>query len=200
MNSSKVWRVALAAWVVMTMGAGTGTALAASYTVDPDHSTVGFKIKHLFSKVSGKFTQYDASFEVDEAQPQGLMARATIKAASIDTGVKQRDKHLIGNEFFDVENHPEIKYQSTGVTVGEDGKLKLDGLITIKGIEKPITMDVELHGVGKDPWGNVRMGLTATGVLNRKDFGINWNEALETGGFLVGDDVEIILEIEGIQQ
>jgi polyisoprenoid-binding protein YceI len=173
---------------------------AGTYKIDAEHTTVSFKIRHLFSKVQGMFTKYEGSFEYDEANLGALKADATIKADSINTQVEQRDKHLRSADFFDVEKFPEITFASNKVTDAKDGKAKLHGILTIHGQKRRVVLDVEVHGVGKDPWGNVRAGLTAGTTINRKDYGLTWNKAVETGGALVGDEVEILLEVEGILQ
>jgi len=129
--------------------------------------------------------------------PQGK-AEAVIQAASIDTNVEERDGHLRSADFFDAEKFPTLTFRSTGVTGVTPESAKLNGLLTIHGVERPVTLDLEIHGAGKDPWGNVRSGFTATVELNRKDFALGWNKVLETGQLLVGETVEVILEIEGI--
>ena len=171
---------------------------AAVYKVDPDHTTVSFKVRHLFSKVQGLFNKFEGTVDYEPGKPETWKTSGTIEAASINTNVPERDKHLRSTDFFDVEKYPTISFKSTKVTNATETNAKLEGLLTIHGVEKPVVLDLEIHGVGKDPWGNVRAGFTATTKINRKDFGLNWNEALETGGVLVGDEIEITLEIEGI--
>lgn len=173
-------------------------AQAATYTVDPDHSTVSFKIRHVFSRVEGQFTKFSGTIDYDPDKPQTWGAAGTIDAASIDTHVEKRDKHLRSEAFFDVEKYPTITFKSTKVEEAAKDHAKLDGEITIHGVTKPITLDVEIHGVGKDPWGNVRAGFTATTKLNRKDFGLTWNQVLETGQLMVGDEVMVTIEAEGV--
>lgn len=133
-------------------------------------------------------------------QPEQWKAEATIQAASIDTRVQDRDNHLRSKDFFDVEHYPTMTFKSTGVTDATTSSAKLHGLLSLHGVEEPVTLDVQIHGVAKDPWGKVRSGVTATTTLNRKEFGLTWNKVLETGQLLVGEDVEIVLEIEGIAQ
>ena len=171
---------------------------AAVYKVDPDHTTVSFKVRHLFSKVQGLFNKFEGTVDYEPGKPETWKTNGTIEAASINTNVPERDKHLRSADFFDVEKYPAISFKSTKVANATETNAKLEGLLTIHGVEKPVVLDLEIHGVGKDPWGNVRAGFTATTKINRKDFGLNWNEALETGGVLVGDEIEIVLEIEGI--
>ena len=176
------------------------SASAATYKIDPDHTTVGFKIRHLLSNVQGRFNHFDGTFDYDPEKPDTWKTTATIQAASIDTNVAPRDKHLRSADFFDVEKFPTLTFTSTGVTEVTATGAKLSGLLTLHGIEKPVVLDLEIHGVAKDPWGNVKAGFTATMKINRKDFGLTWNQALETGQFLVGDEANITLEVEGILQ
>ena len=175
-------------------------AWATTYKIDTDHSTVGFKIRHLFSNVQGSFDQYEGSFIYVPGHPEQWTATATIQTASINTKVEQRDKHLRSKDFFEVETYPAMTFKSTGVTDATATSAKLHGTITLHGVEKPVVLDLTIHGEGKDPWGNVRSGFTATTTINRKDFGLTWNKVLETGQLFVGEEVEIILEIEGVAQ
>ena len=175
------------------------SAWAATYKIDLDHSTVTFKIRHLFSNVVGHFKQFEGTLEFEPGKPETWSTTATIQVDSIDTNVEGRDKHLKSADFFDATKYPTITFKSTGVTDATETSAKLNGLLTIHGVEKPVALDLEIHGVGKDPWGNTRAGFTATTKVNRKDFGIIWNKALESGKFLLGDDVEIMLEVEGLQ-
>jgi polyisoprenoid-binding protein YceI len=171
---------------------------AATYTIDPDHTTVTFKIRHLLSYVRGTFNAFEGAIEYDPGQPEQWKTQATIQAASIDTRVEQRDKHLRSADFFDVAQFPTMTFTSTKVTDVKDRMTQLHGLLTIHGVQKPVVLDLEIHGVAKDPWGNVRSGFTATTTVNRKDFGLTWNQVLETGQVLVGEEVEITLDVEGI--
>ena len=173
-------------------------AWATTYAIDPDHTTVSFKIRHLFSKVEGTFDQLEGQFDYVPGHPEQWKAAATIQAASINTRVAPRDKHLRSADFFDVGKYPTITFKSTEVTEATAAGGTLHGLLTIHGVQKLVVLDLAVHGEGKDPWGNVRSGFTATMRINRKDFGLTWNQAVETGQLLVGDDVEITLEVEGI--
>ena len=175
-------------------------AWAAHYTIDPDHSTTSFKIRHLLTSVHGRFNQFEGSFDYEPDKPDTWKAEATVQAASIDTNVAPRDKHLRSKDFFDVEKYPTLTFLSTGVTDVTATGAKLNGLLKIHGVEKPVVFDLQILGVAKDPWGNVRSSFSATTTINRKDFGLTWNEALETGQFLVGDEVALTLEVEGILQ
>ena len=171
---------------------------AATYTIDPDHSAVSFKIRHLFSNVQGTFNQFEGTIDYEPGKPENWKTQAVIQAASIDTRVEPRDKHLRSKDFFEVEAYPTLKFISTKVTGVTPQGAKLHGDLTIHGVTKPVVLDLVIHGVGKDPWGNTRAGFTATTQINRKEFGLTWNKAVETGGFLVGDEVEITLEVEGL--
>ena len=173
-------------------------ARAATYVLDPDHTAVSFKIRHLFSNVQGTFNQFEGTIEYEPGKPESWKAQAVIQAASIDTRVRQRDDHLRSKDFFEVETYPTITFTSTEVTGASEKEAKLHGLLTIRGVEKPVVMDLKAHGVGKDPWGNTRAGFTASTRINRKDFGLTWNKAVEAGQLLVGEEVEITLEVEGL--
>ncbi len=191
-------------WIGVFVLAGTllvgPSAWTATYAIDKDHTSVSFKIRHLFSKVEGMFRDFEGTIAYDPEHPEQLQATAMIKAPSIDTRVEQRDNHLRSKDFFDVEQYPTITFTSTKVTDDTPNSAKLQGLLRIHGVEKPVVLDVEIHGVGKDPWGNVRAGFTGKTKINRKDFGLTWNKTLETGQLLVGEEVEITLEVEGIAQ
>lgn len=186
--------------VILSAALFTTPAFAASYKVDKDHSTVSFKIKHLFSNVVGTFRDYQGTFEYEPGKPESWSAQGSINAASIDTNVEGRDKHLRNPDFFDVEKFPSIDFKTTKITATGENTATAEGTLTLHGVEKPVQLDVEIHGVGKDPWGNTRAAFTATTKINRKDFGLGWNQALETGQLLVGEEVTITLEIEGLLQ
>jgi len=175
-------------------------AFAANYAIDTDHSTVSFKVKHLFSNVQGQFKTFEGRFVYDADKPETWQVEAVIQADSIDTNVAERDKHLKSKDFLDTEIFPEINFKSTGISEVTEQRAKLSGLLTIHGVEKPVVLDLEILGVAKDPWGNVSAGFSATVKISRQDFGLTWNQAIETGGFLVGEDVIITLEIAGLLQ
>lgn len=166
------------------------------WTLDPAHSEVTFKVKHMMiTNVTGLLTDYTIEATSDTDDFVNADVAFSGKLASINTGNEQRDTHLRSADFFDVEKNNEVTFKSTKVEKsGSD--LKLHGNLTIKGITKPIVLDVEFGGINKDPWGNTKAGFTVSGKLNRKDFGLNWNAALETGGVLVSDDVKIAAEIQ----
>ena len=186
--------------VIVLIGAwlAASSAWATTYVIDKDHSAMSFKIRHLFSRVQGTFDDFEGTFVYVPGQPSEWKADATIQAASIDTRVEKRDAHLRSKDFFDVEPYPTITFKGTHVTEATETGGTLHGVLSIHGVEKPVDLALTIHGVGKDPWGNVRAAATAITTINRKDFGLNWNQVLETGQLLVGEEVEITLEVEGI--
>jgi len=188
----------LTAAAILTCALGVQPAWAATYTLDADHTAVSFKVRHLFSYVRGTFNQFEGTFEYEPGAPDTWKANAVIQADSIDTRVKERDKHLRSKDFFEVDKFPAITFVSTKVTDVTPEGAKLHGDLTIHGVTRPVVLDLAIHGAGKDPWGNVRSGFTATTAINRKDFGLTWNQALEAGKVLVGDEVEITIEVEGL--
>ncbi|MER7798095.1 YceI family protein [Microbacterium sp. NPDC096154] len=170
-----------------------------TYVLDPSHSEVGFSVRHMMiSKVKGSFHVIEGAIVAPE---NPLEAKVTAKAdvASINTKDEGRDQHLRSADFFDAESHPEITFVSTGVRAN-DGDFLVDGDLTIKGITKPVTFTVEFGGFGADPWGNYKAGATGTATIDREEFGLTWNAALETGGVLVGKDVTITLDLQGALQ
>jgi polyisoprenoid-binding protein YceI len=168
------------------------------WVIDPNHSEISFKIKHLMiSNVKGQFKTFEASIYTTGDDFMSAEIDCWIDAASVDTNNADRDTHIRGADFFDVTNHPQISFVSNTVeNVDKDGSYELWGELTIKGITKKIKLDVEFGGVIKDPWGNEKAGFTINGSVNRKDWGLNWNAALETGGILVGEEVKISCEIQ----
>jgi polyisoprenoid-binding protein YceI len=178
---------------------------AAPYEVDRDHSTVGFRIRHLIGNVSGRFDRFTGTIDFDGKNLATLKTESVIETASINTNVEKRDQHLRSADFFDVENlqKPDFKtIRFVGLKVADVKGMRFDlrGNLTIHGVTKPIVLKTEFLGEAKDPWGNIRAAFSAKGSLNRKDFGLTWNKALETGGFLVGDNVEIELQIEALRK
>jgi polyisoprenoid-binding protein YceI len=183
-----------AALIILAM---SSMAFADHYEIDPDHSQVNFKIRHLVTKVQGKFQKFQGNFDYNPKDSKANKAVVAIQTASINTGVTKRDEHLRSPDFFDAKKFPEIKFESTSADLSSSTG-KISGNLTMHGVTKPVTFDVEVGGQAKDPWGNQRAGFTATTKVNRKDFGLNWNKTLESGGLLVGDDVEIEMNVEGI--
>jgi polyisoprenoid-binding protein YceI len=173
--------------------------LAGTWTIDPVHSEVGFSVRHMMvSKVRGKFGKFSGEIVTAE-DVLGSAVTAEIDLSSIDTGNEQRDGHLRSLDFFDVENHPLMTYRSTGVRQdGED--YVLDGELTLKGVTRSVPLRLTVNGFGPDAYGGTRAGFTATGEINRQDFGVTWNAAIETGGVAVSDKVAIHLETEAVLQ
>ncbi len=171
---------------------------AQKFEIDAAHSDVSFKIKHMVvSKVSGRFDKFSGSFNYDEKDMKSWDASAMIETSSINTANENRDKHLRTAEFFDTEKFPQMTFKSTKVTDLKDNKAKLYGDLSLHGITKPVILDLEIGGVIKGPGGVTKSGFTATTNINRKDYGIVWSKTLETGGVMIGDMVEISINIEG---
>ena len=173
---------------------------AKTFEIDLSHSNVGFTIKHLVSRVSGEFKSLEGEFVFDSAHPEKSRVKANVKAETIDTHDKKRDDHLRSADFFDVKKFPSISFESKSFSKKGDQKFELQGDLTLHGVTKPVIFNVEYLGEADDPWGNHRAGFTASTKINRKEFGIIWNKALDNGGFVLGDDVEINLNIEGLQK
>jgi len=171
--------------------------IAGTWTIDPVHSEIGFSVRHMMvSKVRGRFTTFSGDIVTGES-PLDSSVTATIDLSSIDTGNPDRDNHIRSADFFEVDKHKTMSFRSTGVRRdGED--YVVDGELTLKTITKPITLHLELGGFGADPYGGTRTGFTAIGQLNRSDFGVDFNAVLEAGGVVVGDKVDILLEIEAV--
>lgn len=176
------------------------TSQADQFKIDPEHSSVGFQIRHIFSKVNGNFNQFGGTFDFDQAKKTGGNLKINIITKSIDTNNEKRDKHLKTADFFDVEKFPEIKFSSTKVENGGGNKYKVQGYLTIHGKTNLVDLDVEFLGAGKDPWGNEKAGFTASTKINRKDFDIVWNKTLDAGGLMLGEEVTISLEVEANKQ
>ncbi len=165
------------------------------FDVDPAHTTLGFSAKHMMvTTVRGQFREFTGYVEIENDDPTTAVADFTIKAESLITGQDRRDDHLRSGDFFETEKHPEITFHSTSVTPVGGDRYKAAGDLTIRGVSLPIELDVTLDGRVNDPWGNDRIGLTASGQINRKDWGLNWNQVLEAGRMLVGETVKIEVE------
>jgi len=183
--------------------ATTSTAPASTITwkLDPAHSSAEFKVKHMMiSNVKGSFNGLSGTLAEDTADPTRSTVEASIDIATLNTGDAQRDAHLKSADFFEAEKHSTMTFKSTRVQKKGEGEYAVTGDLTLHGITKPVTFAVEGPSApGKDPWGNTRIGLSATGKINRKDFGLSWNAALETGGVLVGEDVQISLDVQFVK-
>jgi len=169
---------------------------AESYKIDPSHSEVGFTIRHMVSNVRGRFNDFAGTVDMDPKAPQKGSVEFTIKATSIDTGNADRDKHLRTADFFDVEKYPEITFKSTKVKATGKDTYAVTGNLSMRGVTKEITLPVTFLGSARDPWGNEKAGFATETTLNRKDFGMNWNAALDNGGVILGDDVKIAINLE----
>ncbi|HYM82387.1 MAG TPA: YceI family protein [Candidatus Limnocylindria bacterium] len=177
---------------------------ADTYRLDPAHTQVGFSIRHIFSKVPGRFNEFSGAIHLDEKNLATSSVQATINAASISTNHDKRDGHLRSADFFDVEKHPSLTFKSTKVTPGPDKAFKVDGDLTIRGVTKPVTLDVVNLGSGTVMVeGNAiggRAGYDVSTTINRKDFGIVWNKSLDQGGTLLGDEVTIQIQVEAVKE
>jgi polyisoprenoid-binding protein YceI len=176
------------------------TKTAQAYAIDKMHSEVTFQVRHLLTKVRGRFTEFSGTVQFDQEHPEQSSASLTIDASSVDTGTSDRDTHLRSDDFFAVGTHPMVTFRSSRVVKTGDDTYDVVGTLTIRGIAKEITLPVTYLGTVKDPWGKWRGGFEMSITLNRKEFGLTWNAALETGGFLVGDEVRITLSIQAIVQ
>jgi polyisoprenoid-binding protein YceI len=177
----------------------TAASSKAKWVLDPSHSELAFKVKHLMiSNVKGEFSQFSADIDGDDFTKSKIQVK--IEAASISTNDVKRDGHLKSADFFDVETHKEITFEGTSFKKLDEENYQLRGILTIKGISKEVTFDVEFGGINKDPWGNEKSGFSLSGKINRKDWGLNWNAALETGGVLVSEEVKITAEIQLVKK
>jgi polyisoprenoid-binding protein YceI len=183
--------------LVFALAITAAPLFADTYTLDKAHPEALFSVRHLMSRVTGKFEDLNATINVDPKNLTGSNVALTIKAASVNTGQPDRDKHLRTADFFDAEQNPDITFRSTLIKLtSKKDVYSVTGDLTIRGVTKRVTLPVTILGFGKDPMGNDKAGFTTTTTINRKDFGVNWNKALDNGGFLVGDDVEITVNIE----
>jgi polyisoprenoid-binding protein YceI len=173
----------------------TATAIR-TFAVDTTHSEATFQVRHLVTKVRGRFTDLGGSIAFDEASPGNSAVTFTIQAASIDTGTPDRDAHLRSQDFFHVEQYPVITFASTAITARGGDRYDVTGDLAMRGVTKQITLPVTFLGKARDPWGNEKIGFETETTINRKDYGLTWNAALETGGFLVGDEVRISVSIQ----
>jgi polyisoprenoid-binding protein YceI len=171
------------------------------WEIDSSHSSLHFSVRHLvIAKVRGTFARWSGTVQVPDGDFSKAIVSVTIDASSINTGVDQRDTHLKSPDFFDVAQYPELRFVGRGVEPRAEAEIDVIGDLTIKGTTREVVLRVEQHGQAKDPWGNVRTAFTAKTSIDRKDFGLTWNQALETGGVMVGDRVDIEAEIEAVQQ
>jgi polyisoprenoid-binding protein YceI len=175
-------------------------SITGTYALDTTHSRIGFVARHaMVTKVRGSFNEFEGSGFFDADQPSNSQLAVTIQAASIDTRNADRDAHLRSNDFFDMDTYPTLSFTSTSVEPVGGDVFRVTGDLKIKGITKPVTLDLELSGTAVDPYGNTRLGLEGSTAINRKDWGVNWNAALETGGVLVGEKITLEFEISAIK-
>ena len=198
-------RSRLSLWLALAALVATAPhALAAdppaTFTVDPAHTSVTFRVRHLLTKVEGTFRSVSGAVTGDPKDPAHASVEFSIEAASIDTRNDQRDDHLRSSDFFDVEKYPEITFKSTKIAPKGGELYDVTGQFAMHGVTKEITVPVTFAGTIKDPWGNTRAGFSAALTLNRKDYGINWNKTLDQGGLLLGDDVEISIDIQAVNK
>ena len=171
------------------------------WKIDPSHSSLGFSVRHMVvSKTRGRFTRWSGQIRFDPDDVQTSSVEVTIDPASIDTADAQRDEHLRSADFFDVEKFPTASFHSSKVEDLGGDRYRISGDLTVHGVTRPVVLETTYEGSGKDPWGGERAGFTASTSIDRKDFGLHWNKALETGGLLLGEKVDLILEVEVVKQ
>jgi polyisoprenoid-binding protein YceI len=175
----------------------TATAVR-TFQIDKAHSEAAFQVRHLITKVRGRFSEFEGAVQFDGSAPERSSVALTIHTASIDTNQADRDVHLRSDDFFGVERFPALTFVSTGMTKTGAGAYDVEGDLTIRDVTKRVTLPVTFLGTAKDPWGQERIAFETELTINRKDFGLMWNAALETGGFLVGDDVKISASVQAI--
>ena len=182
--------------LLLALLAAAPAAAADTYTVDRDHSQVGFQVRHLLSQVRGQFDVYDGTIVVDEADPAASSVEFVVDAGSVNTFHAKRDEHLRSPDFFDVATHPRITFRSEKVAALGEGRWAVTGPLTVRGVTRRVTLPVEMLGPIVDPWGNTKAGFVTRLVLDRQDFGISWNAALDQGGALLGDEVAVEIQLE----
>jgi polyisoprenoid-binding protein YceI len=174
--------------------------LTGDYSLDVAHTRIGFTARHaMVTSVRGAFEEFEGTAHLDAADPSKSSATVKIKVASISTGQEQRDAHLRGPDFFDAETFPELTFVSTSAEQVDDDTYRLTGDLTVKDVTKPISIDFTYNGSAKDPYGNLRAGFEGRTTLNRKDWGLTWNAALETGGFLVSDKIKLEFDVSAVK-
>lgn len=199
MRVSRLARLAVAAaFAISLAGISPAAAGTVKLVIDQQHSNVGFSVRHLFTQVRGEFGKFEGTIHYDEENIEGSKVTASIEAASIDTGVKSRDDDLRSDRFFDAATYPTLEFVSTSVRKTGEMTFQIPGKLTMHGVTRDVVLDAGFLGKGKDPWGNLKYGFHAETRVNRKDYGMEWNEVLETGGLLVGDEVTITLDIEAM--
>ena len=182
------------------METATTTTLKGTYMIDPSHSLIGFSARHaMVTKVRGSFQQFEGTGYFDPENPEDTRLDLTIQAASLNTGNEDRDGHLKSNDFLAMDQYPEVRFKSTSVEKMDEDVYRVTGDLTIRGVTNPVTVDFEYTGAAVDPYGNQRIGFEGATTINRKDWGVNWNAALEAGGVLVSEKVGLELAVSAIQ-
>ena len=182
-----------------TVQAETPTGLE-TFTIDPDHSEVGFSVRHLLGRTRGRFSRFSGTVRLDRARPERSSVVFEVEAASIDTRQADRDAHLRSADFFDAERFPLVRFESAGVRALGGGRYRVDGELALRGLRKPIALEVDYLGVARDPWGGERAGFSTHAELDRKEFGMVWNAALDNGGWILGDEVTLTIDLETIRR
>jgi polyisoprenoid-binding protein YceI len=180
------------------MPTATPTVATRTFAIDKSHSEASFQVRHLITKVRGRFTDFEGSVQIDQEEPSHSSVTFAVKTASVDTSQPDRDQHLRSEDFFWAEKYPTITFQSSRISPTGVNQFAVAGQLTIRGVTRDVTLPVTFLGLAKDPWGNERAGFESEVTINRKDFGLKWNAALETGGFVVGDEVRITLSIQAV--
>lgn len=178
----------------------TATAAAQTYAVDRSHSEVTFQVRHLLSRVRGRFSEFDGTIVLDEANPERSSVTFTVQTGSVDTNEPSRDAHLRSEDFFAAERIPTITFTSTKIARRSDEIFDVTGDLSIRGVTRSVVLPVTYLGKATDPWGNEKLAFETEITLNRKDFGLNWNAALEAGGFLVGDEVKVSISLQAAKK
>ncbi len=184
--------------ITSTTASAPGTLEA--FLIDPDHSEVGFSVRHLLSRTRGRFAEFSGEVRLDRQRPEHSSVTFEVKAASIDTRQPDRDTHLRSGDFFDSERYPLVRFTSTAVRPLTGDRYRVSGELELRGIRKPITLEVSFLGVARDPWGNERAGFSTQFVLDRKEYDMVWNAALDNGGFILGDEVTLTIDLETIRK
>jgi polyisoprenoid-binding protein YceI len=184
------------AMLAAVLAAASPVLAAETYQFDKSHTTVGFQVRHIFTMLGGKFQDFSGTIKVDRVKAENSSVEFTIRAESVFTNDAKRDAHLKSPDFFDVPTHPTITFRSTSMKPNGKDSWLVTGDLTMRGVTKQVTLPVTLLGEGKDPWGNEKMGFETSTTLDRKDYGINWNKALDQGGVLVGDEVKVQVSVE----
>lgn len=171
-----------------------------TFVIDADHSDVGFSVRHMLSRTRGRFARFSGQIELDREQPERSSIAFEVDPASIDTRQPDRDAHLKSGDFFDVGRFPAVRFTSNRITKLAGDRFKVEGTLDLRGILKPMALEVTYHGVAKDPWGAERAGFSTEAVINRKEFGMVWNAALDNGGLILGDDVTLAIDLETVRK